>query len=508
MKVLVTGATGYVGGRLVPYLLEQGYHVRALSRSLNKLKNRFWARHKNVELCEADVLDLDAMDHACENIDVVYYLVHSMLPSKKDFAEADRAAADNMQSSAAEKGVKAIIYLGGLGDTSQNLSKHLKSRHEVAEILKSGKVPVTELRAAMIIGSGSASFEILRYLVEHLPVMITPKWLETQCQPIAIRNVIYYLANCLKHPETWGETFDIGGPQIVTYHQLIKFYAEERGLKKRKIIKVPVLTPRLSSYWIHLVTPVPSYIARPLAEGLRYPVICKDERIQNIIEQDLLSPQKAIRAALDQLNGDHVMTHWTDAGPIKKFEWAYPSDPGWAGGKVLRDHYQSEVECTQEQMWKVILSIGGTTGWYHGNFLWKLRGWIDRLVGGVGLRRGRRDTDAISVGDALDFWRVALIESGKRLMLVAEMKVPGKAILEFKIEELEKNRIILHQIAHFKPKGLFGLAYWYIIMPLHLYLFRGMQRAMAKRAALVADKNLTGMEEIKAELTRTENELH
>lgn len=481
-KVLVTGATGYIGGRLVPALIEKGYHVRAMSRSLNKLKARPWAHHKNIELFEGDVFNAEQLTHALKDCDVAYYLVHSMLPGQKDFSSADRLAAQNMVQAAQINHLKRIIYLGGLGEDSDELSHHLKSRQEVGQILKTGSVPVTEFRAAMIIGSGSASFEILRYLVDRLPVMLTPKWLITPNQPIAIRNVIYYLTHCLEEEQTIGGTFEIGGPEILTYEKLMRIYAEEAKLPKRLIIRVPVLTPRLSSYWIHLITPVPASIAQPLAEGLKNPVICNDTKIQKLIPQKLLTPKDAIHKALERLAQDALQSHWTDAGKIPPYEWVHKGDPEWSGGTLLKDQRKLKIAVNHKLVWNVVSKIGGNKGWYHANFLWRLRGWMDKMVGGVGLRRGRRKAGDIQAGDALDFWRVVKVTKNKHLLLVAEMKLPGKALLEFKIKDLENDTCKLEQIAYFKPKGLLGLLYWYAILPLHHYVFGGMIQSIVKQA--------------------------
>lgn len=479
-KVIVLGATGYVGGRLVPKLLSEGYHVRATSRSKDKLSGRVWAKHPLVELCDVDLQHIDSLRQALNGIDIAYYLVHSMNPDSKDFERLDRIAAENMVRAGRECGVGRIIYLGGLGDDSDQLSRHLKSRHEVSEILRSGATPVTVLRAAMIIGSGSASFEILRYLVERLPVMITPRWVQTPCQPIAIRNVIEYLYGCLEKDETMGHSFDIGGPQVVSYLELMRIYAEEAGLRKRWVISVPVLTPRLSSLWIHLVTPVPGYIARPLAEGLRNPVICKDQRILKIIPQDLLDCRTAISKALYLVKHNDIKTHWADAGKIPQYAVAQEGDPSWAGGSVFYDKRQMRVRASKEKIWKVIAAIGGETGWYHGTWLWVLRGLIDRLMGGVGSGRGRRNTLEISTGDVLDFWRVAEVERNVHLMLVAEMKLPGVGTLDISIKEISTDLCELQQLVTFRPRGLTGMAYWYCLLPLHNYIFNGMLKKVAR----------------------------
>lgn len=478
--ILVTGATGYIGARVVPRLLGAGYTVRALSRSLDKLRGCPWAKHERVELIAADVLNERALAAACRDCDVAFYLVHSMNSQQRDFAEADRRAAQNMALAAASAGVKRIIYLGGLGEESEDLSHHLRSRAEVAQILREGAVPVTVLRAAMIIGSGSASFEILRYLVDRLPLMITPRWVRTPSQPIAVKNVLEYLIGCLDKDETIGQTYDVGGPEVITYQQLMDTYAEEAGLGKRLVVPVPYFTPRLSSYWIHLVTPVPSYIARPLAEGLRNPAICKESRIQELIHQDLLDCRSAIRLAITNLQHHRVESHWTDAGAIPPDEWFHTHDPAWAGGTVYEDSRSMVVDATADDAWQPIIRLGGDTGWYYGNWLWRLRGLMDRLLGGVGMSRGRRHESNLKPGDALDFWRVAAVDPRKCLLLVAEMKLPGRAILEFSIEPINRDQVRIKQTAKFLPSGLSGLLYWWMVTPLHNLIFGGMLRGIAE----------------------------
>ena len=478
--ILVTGATGYVGGRLVPQLLASGYRVRVVGRSLNKLQSRPWAKDPNIEMAQADMLDYDSLAAAVQGCWAAFYLVHSMNPRHKDFAEADRKAARNMANAAAKAGLNRMIYLGGLGNEKSELSKHLKSRFEVAHILKSGTVPLTFLRAAMILGSGSASFEILRYLVEHLPVMITPRWVRNPVQPIAIRNVLNYLQGCLEHNETVGHTFDIGGGDVLTYQRLFEIYAEEAGLKKRWIIGVPLFSPHLSSYWIHLVTPVPSYIARPLAEGLSTPVVCQENRIQAIIPQDLLSCRETIRLALGRVRQQCVDTCWTDSGAIPVPEWLHCGDAPYAGGDILESGYRMILSATPDEVWDPISKIGDQKGWYFADFLWIIRGIIDRMVGGVGLRRGRRHPTELRVGDALDFFRVLDAEPPHRLQLLAEMRLPGEATLEFRVHRLEGHRTELQQLSRFVPKGLFGLLYWYMFYPIHQWLFKGMLKGIAR----------------------------
>lgn len=477
-RILVTGATGYIGARLVPRLLTAGYRVRAVSRSLEKLQGCNWASHQNVELMAADVLDEKTILQACQGCNVAFYLVHSMNSQQKDFAEADRLGASNMVSAAEAAGLQRIIYLGGLGESDRLLSKHLRSRAEVSEILRAGRIPVTVLRAAMIIGSGSASFEILRYLVDRLPFMITPQWVRTPSQPIAVRNVLEYLIHCLEHDETIGQVFDIGGPEVLTYQNLMDIYAEEAGLGKRMVVPIPYFTPRLSSYWIHLVTPVPSYIARPLAEGLRNPAVCKESRITEIIPQELLDCRTAIHLAIACIQHQQVESHWTDAGSIPPAEWCTSHDPSWAGGTVYADCRSVTVDGTPEEIWQPLTRLGGATGWYYGNWLWKLRGLMDRIAGGVGLSRGRRHVSELKPGDALDLWRVAALEPSKRLLLIAEMKLPGKAMLEFTIEPVSATRVKLKQTAKFLPAGLSGMLYWFLVTPFHNAVFSGMLRGI------------------------------
>lgn len=478
--VFVAGATGYIGGRLVPRLLEAGYRVRALARSTAKLSRRRWANHPNLEIIQGDVLDRDRLTQALNNCRAAYYLIHSMHPEVADFSSTDRQAAENMAAAAEAAGLEQIIYLGGLGESGRGLSDHLKSRTEVGWLLCQGQVPVTILRAAMIIGSGSASFEILRYLVDRLPVMVTPRWVDTPCQPIGVRNVLHYLIGCLECAEVRGESFDIGQPQILSYRQLMKIYAEEAGLRRRLILPVPVLTPRLSSYWIHLVTPVPAALARPLTEGLINPVTCQENRITDLLPQSLLDCRQAIRLALDRLRQHQVESSWTDSGRIPPAEWSLPGDPSWAGGSICEDSRKLVIDAKPEEIWPALVSIGGEVGWYYADWLWRLRGMIDRISGGVGLRRGRRNSRELYPGDALDFWRVVQVEAPHHLLLAAEMKLPGEAVLSFSLSPLGEGRSELRQIARFLPRGLLGLLYWYAVSPFHSYVFSGLLRGIAE----------------------------
>lgn len=479
-RIAIAGATGYIGGRLIPQLLASGDIIRCLVRSPDKLRDRAWSANTSVEIRQTDLSDLGSLSRNLEGCESAFYLVHSMMSAGEAYAEKDRQLALNFATASRNAGVGRIIYLGGLGETGPDLSSHLASRREVEAALASTGVPVTVLRAAMIIGSGSASFEILRYLVERLPIMITPKWVSTPCQPIAVQNVIGYLAGSLAVPETTGGTFDIGGPEVLCYRDIMQVMAKELGLRRRWIIPVPVLTPRLSSRWIHLITPLSHNIAEPLAEGLKNPVVCREDNITRLIPQLLLNVRESIHAALSQMAQHTVETNWSMAGPI-------PGDPDWAGGTQFRDVREVIIDAPAHAAFRAVCRVGGGNGWYAADWLWRIRGWLDVLVGGPGLRRGRRDPELVGYGEALDFWRVVGIETDSRLTLRAEMKLPGQALLEFRIESLSANRCKLHQIALFKPRGLFGLVYWYSVAPFHDIVFKGMLEGIKKEAVQIAD---------------------
>ena len=481
--ILVTGATGYVAGRLIPLLLSAGYPVRAMGRSIEKMAARPWGRDPGIELVTGDIMDPASLNRAVAGCGTIYYLVHSMISRKGSYRDADKTGAANMVKAAATQGADHIIYLGGLGDIRhKQISRHLISRNEVGRILQSGPVPATVLRAAMILGSGSASFEILRYLAERLPVMITPKWVSMPTQPIAITNVLGYLKGCLEHPETRGRTFDIGGPEIVSYRDLFAIFAGKAGLPKPVMIPVPVLTPRLSSLWIHLVTPVPAAIARPLAEGLSLPTVCTEHRIRDIIPQDLLFCGQAIERALDRVRQEQVDTCWADAGDLVHPEWTHCGDSDYSGGTILNCGYRATVQGTASDLWPAVEQVGGDTGYYAADLLWKLRGVMDVFSGGVGLQRGRRSRHTLRVGDALDFWRVLEMDKPHRLLLLAEMKLPGQALLEIRITPAGSDRCNLTLLSRFLPKGIWGMAYWYALYPFHQYVFSRMLAGMAKAA--------------------------
>lgn len=477
--IFVTGATGYIGGRLVPRLLDDGYRVRCLARDPRKLAHRRWYSHPAVDVVPGDANEGEVLAAAMKGCGVAYYLIHSMVAAGTEYRRRDLHLARTFAAAAATANVERIVYLGGLGETGGGLSAHLSSRREVETALASPGVPVTTLRAAMIIGSGSASFEILRYLVERLPVMITPRWVSTECQPIAVRDALHYLIACGRAPETTGRTIDIGGPDIMRYREILQLMARALRLPRRKIIPVPVLTPKLSSLWIHLVTPIDQHLARPLAEGLRNRVVCRNDDAERLMPQPLglLRVEDAINAALGNLTQGEVESTWTDAWPV-------PGDPEWAGGAHYTDDRSTRVDATAGEVFASVCRLGGQQGWYSADWLWRLRGFIDRLAGGPGLARGRRHADRVEFGDVLDFWRVTDVEPDRRLELLAEMKLPGVAALEFLVEPApgENDSTRLRQVARFKPRGLGGLLYWHAVRPFHGFVFSRMLNGI-KRAA-------------------------
>lgn len=476
-SLFVTGATGYIGGRLVPKLLDLGYTVRCLSRNRSKLTARTWASEERVQIVEGDASDEALLVEAMNGCVVAYYLVHSMDTKAAEYRKKDLEMAEVFGRAAKAAGVSRIIYLGGLGEMGDGLSEHLSSRREVEHALAQSGVPVTVLRAAMIIGSGSASFEILRYLVERLPIMITPRWVSTESQPIAIRDVLFYLIAVLESPDTNGRTLDIGGPDVWSYDKIMHEMANALQLQRRLVIPVPVLTPRLSSLWIHLITPLDKSIARPLAEGLRNRVVCRNNEVQELMPHKCLSIREAMDAAITRVELNDVETSWSDAGVIA-------GDPDWAGGTVFVDRRTISIEADPDSVWQAVCTLGGDSGYYGFDWLWRLRGRMDRVVGGPGLRRGRRNSSSLQYGDALDFWRVTGINPVEWLELTAEMKLPGNATLSFQINEQSAvdGRTELEMIARFRPRGLFGIAYWYLVLPMHGFVFRGMLQGISRAA--------------------------
>lgn len=481
--VLVTGVTGYIGGRLVPELLASGYRVRVLVRDQNRLQGRAWL--SQVEVAEGDVFDPASLVKAMTGVSVAYYLIHSMSGSA-DFDQRDLQAAHNFGDAASVNGVERVIYLGGLGDPATDLSKHLRSRQKTGQALQDAGVPVTEFRAAIVVGSGSISFEMIRYLTERVPAMICPRWVFTRVQPIAIDDVLKYLVAALETQESKGRIIEIGGSDVITYGDMMLGYARARGLR-RWLLSVPVLTPRLSSYWVHLVTPIPANIARPLIDGLRNEVIVRDEIARDLFPQiKPINYPSAVSLALADLEAHHIETSWSDALVTSQGD-VVPVTLSTQEGMII-ERRQQIVAAPPAIVFKMISRLGGQTGWLYLNWAWRLRGWMDRLVGGVGLRRGRRDSAEIRIGDAIDFWRVESVEPEKRLLLRAEMKLPGRAWLQFETHSHSGEQTRLVQTAFFAPKGLFGLAYWYLLYPIHRLIFAGMIRNLGQRALEISMK--------------------
>ena len=481
MRILIVGASGYIGGRLVPLLARQGHELTLVGRDPGSLGERF-PEHR---VFAADLLEPESLPPAVAGVEVAYYLAHSMGAGEAGFAERDLRAAHSFATAAADAGVRRIIYLGGLGDDTVHLSHHLASRHEVGAELARHGIPVTEFRAAVVIGSGSASFEILRHLTERLPVMITPRWVSTRCQPIGIQDVLAYLVAALAHPEVVG-VIEIGGPDILSYGQMMLRYAHIRGLR-RLMIPVPVLTPRLSSYWVNLISPVPANIARPLIEGLRNEVVVRDPGPARALGVVPASYDDALALAMDRAGGGELDSTWFDAlrVPGRTSLVSATSREG-----MIIDRRTRHVAALPEPVFGVVERVGGLMGWPYANLLWRIRGLGDRVVGGVGMRLGRRDPNRLRVGDALDFWRVEEIRRPEVLRLRAEMRVPGRAWLQYEVvPEASGSRLI--QTAFFEPKGVPGLAYWYLLYPAHAVIFRGMVRALARSAepAVAAGKH-------------------
>ncbi|MGY1690144.1 SDR family oxidoreductase [Geodermatophilus sp. SYSU D01105] len=478
---LVTGATGYIGGRLVPELLRAGHRVRVMTRSPERLRDHPWAGQ--VEVARADAGDADAVAAACAGVDVVYYLVHA-LGTGPEFEETDRRTARVMARAVREADVGRLVYLGGLEPRDEELSPHLRSRAEVAQILLASGVPTVVLRAAVVLGSGSASFEMLRYLTERLPVMVTPRWVHSRIQPIAIRDVLRYLVGCATLPPDVSRCFDIGGPDVMDYAEMMQRFAVVAGLPRRRILPVPLFTPSLSSHWVGLVTPVPAGIARPLVESLRNTVVCGEHDIARHLPdppEGLLGFDDAVRLAIQRTRDSAVATRWASASVPGAPSDPLPTDPDWAGGSLYVDERTRATDAAPADLWRVVEGIGGDTGWYSFPLAWEVRGWLDRAVGGVGLRRGRRSPRDLYVGDALDFWRVEELEEGRLLRLRAEMRVPGLAWLEFHVEQ-EGGRTRLRQKATFRPHGLFGHLYWWVLVPFHGFVFGAMARNICRAA--------------------------
>jgi len=470
-----------VGGRLVRDLVSDKCRVRVLVRDAHKVNEQPWA--KDVEIVEGNANNLADLKRALNGVHTAFYLLHS-INAGKNFDEVENAMAQNFAAAAEAEGVSQIVYLGGIAN-DKNRSQHLASRMNTGTQLASGKVPVLELRAGIIIGSGSASFEMLRHLTHRLPVMTTPKWVSNLTQPISIRDALYYLRKCATLPTPVSKICDIGGNEVLSYADMMQKFAKLSGLRKRWIIQVPVLSPKLSSLWIGFVTPVPTALARPLVESLISEVVADPKKsIDSIIPpppEGFIDVEGAIKLALSKIADRDVITRWSDAAyPTAPWQKAQ-GDPEWAGEMVLRDRREQKTSASAPALWQAIESIGGDNGWYGADFLWFLRGLLDRFVGGVGLRRGRRDPLTLRVGDSLDFWRVEEIDRGVRLKLYAEMVLPGKAWLEFSIIEDGQDRIV-RQEASFSPRGLGGQIYWYVVLPFHIFVFPTMMRNLIRKA--------------------------
>ncbi len=479
--ILVTGATGYVGGRLVPRLLDAGYRVRCLVRDAGRLQGRPWL--SRVEVMEGDALVPETLIPAMRDVSAAYYLIHGRKGGRAD-AERDLAAARSFTGCAGMGPIARIIYLGELVDATADLSPYLRSRHETGYLLRQGGVPVTEFRAGMIVGSGSALFEMIRYLAEREPFLFCPKWFFSLAQPIAIRDVLSYLMAALRAPASLGKLIEIGGPTRLTYADMLLGYAAERGLKRR-LYRLPFYAPHLSAYWVHMVTPVPLQVVAPLIEGLRSNLVVHDDQARALFPQiQPIDYQTAVHLALGRIQRDHVETAWSDAlvtavGDVRPYAFAVEEGMMFERRTLLLD-------LSPDTVFRAYTGIGGTRGWLYMDWAWALRGWMDKAIGGVGIRRGRRHPDEIRTGESLDFWRVEEVEPDRLLRLRAEMKVPGKAWLQFESIPQPDGRTLLTETAYFAPRGLWGFVYWYAMWPFHAFLFNGLIRRLASRARLLS----------------------
>jgi len=479
-RVLVTGASGYIGGRLVPRLLEAGYEVRVAVRNPTRLRDYPWAG--DVQIVRADLTEADEVATAVEGIDVLYYLVHAM-GAKGDFESAERLAATTVAEAAKAAGVTRIVYLGGLHPDGA-LSPHLRSRAEVGRILLESGVPTVALQAGTVIGSGSASFEMIRHLTEVIPYMPAPRWVRNFIQPIAVRDVLHYLLGAATLPPEVNRTFDIGGPDVLRYGQMMNGYAVEAGLKQRPIAPLPVLTPWLASQWVNLVTPIPRSLAVPIIASLQYDCVVREHDIDDFVPQPeggLTGYRRSVKLALGKMRSGEVETSWQDSSVFGAPSDPLPSDPEWSGHTVYTDDRELSTTAAPEKLWEVVEGIGGDNGWYSFPLAWALRGWADKVVGGVGLRRGRRNASRLAIGEALDWWRVEELDRGNFLRLRAEMRVPGPAWLELTVTP-DGSGSKYRQRAVFFPKGLGGRLYWFAILPFHGVIFAGMAREITQAA--------------------------
>lgn len=472
MKVLVTGSTGYIGKRLIPILLNQGHEVVCVIRDILRADKQL-KEEPNITFVEADFLVPESLNTIPTDIDVAYYLIHSMSNSSKNFQELEEKCALNFKNQIEKTSTEQVIYLSGITN-EDNLSKHLKSRKKVEEILKSKNYATTIFKAGIIVGSGSASFEIIRDLVEKLPVMIAPKWLNTKTQPLAVRDVMSFLSKALGNKHLYNNSYDIFGPEVLTYKQMLLQFAEVRKLK-RYILTVPVMTPKLSSYWLYFVTSTSYKLATSLVESMNVEIVGKQSEINQILDINPLSYKEAVSLAFEKIEQNTIISSWKDSmvssGRLKNNLHKYINVPKYG---CFKDHKEIKVVNETKTLDK-IWAIGGDTGWYYGTFLWRIRGYIDKIFGGIGLRRGRTNPYNLNSGDSLDFWRVIFADkSKKKLLLYAEMRLPGEAWLEFKIEDK-----ILKQTATFRPRGIAGRIYWFLVLPFHGFIFNGMIKKLA-----------------------------
>jgi uncharacterized protein YbjT (DUF2867 family) len=481
--ILVFGATGYIGGRLVTELLKIGYQVRVIGRSLAKLQTRSWAQHPNVEIVQSDILDRESTIRAAKGCGSGYYLIPPLNPLSSEYS-ADFQASANMIEAADEAEWKQLIHLCAIWGTDVRLSPFLKSRREVKTILDSGKTPVTSLHVAVILGCGSVAFEIIHHLVNRFYTVPGLRWMKSACQPIATPDLIDYMIACLNNPDMLNRSFELGGPQESTYQQLMQIYKEEAGLPRRRFLCFPFFNSRLSAYWIHMTTPVPAGKVYQLVESLKQSAVCQNEAIRQLIPSKPMEIRQAFRLFINQTNTNGVETHWTDAGETPDLEWLKESNRHEAGKRLYKDHRQLTIRAPIHDVWRSVVRIGGETGWYYGNWLWKIRGFLDQLVGGVGLSRGRRHTEELRPGDALDVWRVHLVASPNQLTLVAEMKLPGKAVLDFQLQQVDPHSVQIRQTAWYQADGFSGMIYWFSVLPFHGFIFQGMIQGIAKATRL------------------------
>jgi uncharacterized protein YbjT (DUF2867 family) len=474
MNILLTGATGYIGKRLLPLLIEEGHKVVCSVRDIKRFPSDGIYKHPNISLFEIDFLNGNSSSDSIRDIDVAYYLIHSMNSGIKNFEKLEALSANNFVSVVQQTSVKQIIFLGGIAN-KELLSRHLASRKNVEAILSKSGIPLTSIKAGIIVGSGSASFEIIRDLVEKLPLMITPRWLNTKTQPIAIIDTLKYLTGVLLKPETFNKSYDIGGPDVLSYKEMLLQFAEVRGLK-RCIITIPVMTPRISSYWLYFVTSTSYKLAINLVDSMKVEVIAKDNDLGKLLSIKPISYKESVQLAIQQIEQNNVLSSWKDSLISSYADNSLLQHISVPSDGCFIDKRQKQITTDIDQVLDNIWSIGGERGWYYGNWLWNLRGFVDKLFGGVGLRRGRTDAHTINTGDTLDFWRVLAVDkNNKRLLLYAEMELPGEAWLEFKIIK-EKEKHYLLQIATFRPRGLLGRLYWYSLLPFHLFVFNGMAK--------------------------------